>query len=361
MIKFLHAADLHLDSPFRSLPPERAAQRRGEQRALLTELADLANRRGADLLLLSGDLFDSALVGADTLDALRRALRSCRARVFIAPGNHDFCAPGSPWRGTWPENVHVFQSPTPEEVFLPELNASVWGAAFSAPTSAPLLAGFRVRDPGALNLMVLHGDAETPSSPYDPISPDEIAASGLDYLALGHIHAASGRRTAGRTVYAWPGCPMGRGFDELGEKGVYFGTLGREGCSLEFCPLPGRRYEILTVAAGDDPLAAVEAALPPDTKNDICRVVLTGEADEPDARALTAALADRFWSLSVRDETTPRRDLWAAADEDTLRGAFLRRLRAAMDAAPDAETRERCALAAKLGLAAMEGREVSEP
>ena len=97
--------------------------------------------------------------------------------------------------------------------------------------------------------MVLHGDAVNNQSPYNYISKAEIAGSGLDYLALGHIHAASGLLTEGRTAYAWPGCAMGRGFDELGEKGVYLGTLDASGCKLEFCPLSGRKYEILTVPA----------------------------------------------------------------------------------------------------------------
>ena len=362
MIKFLHAADLHLDSPFRSVPPELAAQRRAEQRELLTELVDLCNQRGCDLLLLAGDLFDSAGIYADTLEALSRAFRACRAQIFIAPGNHDCCAAGSPYlTARWPENVHIFTRPTPESVFLPELDAEVWGAAFSAQTSPALLPGFHVSDPDALSLMVLHGDAEMPGSPYNPVSADEIAASGLGYLALGHIHAASGPRSAGKTVYAWPGCPMGRGFDELGGKGVYFGMLDRSGCRLEFCPLPGRRYEILTVEAGEDPLASIEASLPADTNDDIYRIILTGEAGEPDVRALTAALSGRFWSLTVRDKTTPRRDLWAGAGDNTLRGLTLRRLREAMDAAADEAQKERCRLAARLCLAAMEGREVPEP
>lgn len=361
MIKFLHAADLHLDSPFRALSPEQAAQRRQEQRGLLTELVELCNRRSCDLLLLSGDLFDSAGVWQDTLDALLRAFRACHAQIFIAPGNHDFYAPGSPYRAAaWPDHVHIFSKGTPEPVFLPELNAAIWGAAFTGPSSPALLEGFRVRDPNVCNLMVLHGDAENAGSPYNPVTIEQIASSGLSYLALGHIHAAGGARRAGSTAYAWPGCPMGRGFDETGGKGAYFGTLGQDGCALEFCPLPGRKYEILTVQAGADPRSSVEAALPADTQSDIYRIVLTGEADEPDVRALYEALAPRFWSLDIRDETTPRRDLWAGAGEDTLKGLFLQKLRQAMRSAPDERNAPLCELAARLGLSCMEGREVPE-
>lgn len=355
VIKFLHAADLHLDSPFSGLPPERAAVRRGEQRALLDALVELCSDERCDLLLLAGDLFDAASARRESVEALARSLRGCRARVFIAPGNHDFDAPGSPYRGVWPEGVHIFHNKSPEPVVLEELNAAVWGAAFTAPAAPSLLEGFHVTEPGRLNLMVLHGDAENAASPYNPVSRAQIESSGLDYLALGHAHAASGPRRAGKTVYAWPGCAMGRGFDELGAKGVYLGTLSEAGCELSFRPLPGRRYEVLRVAAGDDPLEAVQSALPPRTEDDIYRICLTGPADPPDLRALADALASRFFSLSLRDETRPRRDLWAGAGDDTLEGLFLKKLREKRDEDPALYD-----LAAALGAAALEGREALE-
>ena len=84
MIKFLHAADLHLDAPFAALSPEQATARRQEQRALLTELAEAANAHDCDLVLLAGDLFDSAGTSDETLLALRRALASIHAPVFIS-------------------------------------------------------------------------------------------------------------------------------------------------------------------------------------------------------------------------------------------------------------------------------------
>ena len=79
MIKFLHAADLHLDAPFSALSPEQAAARRQEQRALLTELAEAANAQDCDVVLLAGDLFDSSSASEQTLLALRRALASISA------------------------------------------------------------------------------------------------------------------------------------------------------------------------------------------------------------------------------------------------------------------------------------------
>ena len=361
MIKFLHAADVHLDAPFAALSPEQSAARRQEQRALLTELAEAANAHGCDVVLLAGDLFDSAGASDETLLALRRALASIHAPVFISPGNHDCLLPGCAYlTENWPENVHIFKTDSIEAVELPEKNLRVYGAGFTARFEKPLLEGFHAKQDGMTNLMVVHGNPTQAASPYNPITPEQLKTSGLAYLALGHIHQKSGLLRRGATFYAWPGCAMGRGFDELGQKGAYLGEISDSGVRLDFLPLSGRKYEILRVEAGDDALAAVTAALPEGAQNDIYRVILTGEADSVDTAALQAALAPRFYALTVRDETRPRRALWAGAEEDTLRGLFLQALKAQYDAAEDESDKRKIVLAARCGCAAMDGREAAE-
>ena len=105
---------------------------------------------------------------------------------------------------------------------------------------------------------------------------------------------------------------------------------------------------------------AFTAALPEDTQNDIYRVILTGEAEPVETAALQAALAPRFYALTIRDETRPRRALWEGAEEDTLRGLFLQALKAQYDAAQTEADRRKIALAARCGCAAMDGREAAE-
>ena len=193
-------------------------------------------------------------------------------------------------------------------------------------------------------------------------SKEEIAASGLAYLALGHIHKRAEPLTFGGTVCAWPGCPEGRGFDELGEKGFYSGTIDDSGkVSLTFVPFARRRYEILTVDVTDqDPRAAIEAALPADTAQDLYRILLTGETGEGGVHtdALKAALADRFYALELRDRTRLAEDLWAKAKEDSLRGLFLRDLKQQLAQAQTEEDRQRVTMAARFGLAALDHRDL---
>ena len=145
MIKILHAADFHLDSPFRALSPEQARQRRQEVRENVLRLANFANAEQVELVLLSGDLFDSDEIYRETAEMLAHALGSISGRVLIAPGNHDCWDPRGPYgQVEWPENVHIFKSKTIEAVEWPEKNCVVYGAAFTEPEcTEDLLRGFR--------------------------------------------------------------------------------------------------------------------------------------------------------------------------------------------------------------------------
>ena len=331
-VRILHAADLHLDSPFEALTLAQAAQRRREQRDLLRALPELARTHGAQIILLAGDLLDSASPYPETAKALAETFDGCGAEVFLAPGNHDYYSAGAPYaRLTFPENVHIFRSPRIEAVTLPELGVRVWGAAFTDSRCPGLLRGFSVpKQAGLLDVLCLHGEVGNPASAYDPVSAAELAASGLDYAAFGHVHRFGGVQRAGGTVYAWPGCMEGRGFDETGEKGVLLVDVAAGDVQARFVPVPGRRYEILRVDVTDtDP---VQAAL----------------------AALRAALEGRVFALQLRDETRARRDLWARAGEGTLRGQFLAQLKQQYDAADSDRARETIVMAARWGLAALD-------
>ena len=363
MLKLLHAADFHLDAPFAALPPDRAAERRGEQRDLLNRLSDLAAGQRVDLVLLSGDLLDGGETRYETTQALARALERMRVPVFLAPGNHDFYSARSPYAAlSWPSHVHIFQGSGLSAVPLPELRCVVHGAAFTGPyRDDDPLAGVTVPGDGLVHLAVLHGDVGGRGR-YGPIAPASITGSGLTYLALGHVHACTGLRRAGETWWAYPGCPEGRGFDETGEKGALLVTLDSSGAEAEFVPLAMRRYEILTAdMTGDDPAAALMAVLPQGRERDIFRILLKGSAGALDLEALTALAAPYFYSVTLRDETRPARNLWERLEEDTLTGLFLRQLRARMEESSDPGERERLELAARFGLAALENGEDCRP
>ena len=360
-LKILHAADLHLDSPFEGLGAGKAAIRRKEQRELLARLADLSVTEQVDLVLLAGDLLDSSNTYYETGEELIRALRGIPAPVFISPGNHDWYSAKSPYaRLRLPENVHVFTEQTIRSVVLPELRTRVYGAAFTEPNCRSLLDGFRCEKvEGMYNVLCLHGDPVVKDSKYNPITEQQLEHSKLDYAALGHIHKASGLCRAGSTWYSWPGCPEGRGFDETGEKTVNIVTLDESLCELQTVSIAKRRYEVIRLdTEGEDPLLAIPSQIPDDTVSDVYRIILTGETDvPPDLNKLYENLSDMFFELQLRDETRLRRSVWDSAGEDTLRGLFLSRLRERFESAHSEEERIRIEQAARWGLAALDNAE----
>lgn len=357
MLHILHAADLHLDAPFAALTAEQARARRSEQRLLLDALADAAIERGADLVVLSGDLLDSEQTYRETAQALADALGRIPAPVAIAPGNHDFYGPSSLYAARiWPKNVVIFREAAPQRIELPDLE--LYGCAFTGPAryDSPL-EGFQASASGKPSVMVCHGDVEA-NDRYGSISRAQIARSGLTYLALGHVHSCSGLRQEGNTYWAYPGCAEGRGFDETGDKGALWVSIEDSGAvNAEFLPLCRRRYEILECdLTGKDPAHAVAETLSRGSREDICRLILTGEAPALDLPALLAGAASLRWALTGRDHTRVPRDLWAREGEDNLTGLFLRQMRRRIENA-DPEERPTLEKAVRFGLAALENGE----
>ena len=376
-MKLLHASDFHLDSPLTGLPPEKSAQRRRELRELPARLAKLAKDEGVDLALLPGDLFDGERVYPETVRALAQALEDMAVPVFIAPGNHDFFHEKSPYAvSLWPDNVYIFTSSELQAVELPGLNCVVHGCAFTAPhREDDPLAGFAAPDDGKLHLLCVHGEVGLTGN-YAPIDFRSLERSGAAYAALGHVHAA-GSGKAGKTLWAYPGCPEGRGFDELGPKGaliVSFGEsvrlgiispdgppmapidMGVQSVAAKFVPVCKRQYRVETVNLDD-----FTVCLPQEKSPDLVRLLLAGESrDTPDLAALTTQAAPHFFHVELRDQTTLPTELWARAVEDSLTGLFLREMRARLEAADEGE-RDKLLLAARFGLAAGEGGEDVRP
>jgi len=363
LLTFLHAADLHLDAPFLALSPEQAVERRAEQRQLLRRLTETARQAEADLVLLSGDLFDRQRLRPETMEQLYDCFESLDIPIFLAPGNHDPCLATSPYRTRpWPDNVHIFTQDSPQRMALPELGVVVYGAAFrNEHRSTSPLAEFRAQDQGLIKLGCFHGEAGTSQGHYAPIPYEDIAASGLDYLALGHNHTASGLKRVGRTFYAWPGCAEGRGFHECGEKGVYLGQLEDGRVSLDFVPLASRRYLSLKLdISGQDPQAALEDAIQQADARDLARILLVGRREPRqriDIKALTALARGYFYSAKVLDATVLAQDLWARSKEDSLIGFFLRDMQDRLEGAKTPQERKLVESAVRMALSAFEGRE----
>jgi len=351
-LKILHSADWHLDSPFAGFTEAQRILLRNEQRKIPGKVADLCRRENCDMMLLAGDIFDGEAT-RETLRLLKKALTDSGVPVLIAPGNHDFCHPDSIWvQERWPENVFIFTGGL-ESVTIQGLDCRIYGAAFRSMDCGSLLENFRAEGSETYKVAVLHGDPAQANSPYNAVTAAQVRASGLQYLALGHIHKA-GAFQAGRSLCAWPGCPMGRGWDETGEKGVCIVHI-TDVVDIQAVGLDTLCFHDLTVNIDDDPVSALEMALPASGGKDFYRVSLTGSG-EVDLNALRQAFP-QFPNLELRDKTEPPLDIWADADEDSLEGIYFTMLKKAMEA--NAEQAERTRLAAEISRKLLSGREVT--
>jgi DNA repair exonuclease SbcCD nuclease subunit len=356
-MKILHAADLHLDSPFAGRSAEQADRLKNAMRRIPRQLTALCREEGCDLVLLAGDLFDGPW-SRDSFRELYTALEQMQVPVFISPGNHDHICNDSPyWSEVWPENVHIFTRPEMGAVPLPELNCRIYGAGYRSMDCDALLEGFRAEGEEQYHIAVLHGDPTAVQSPYSPISADQLRKSGLHYAALGHVHK-SGQLRAGQTLCAWPGCPMGRGFDELDAKGVLIVTLD-DAARAEFVALDTPRFFDYETDPGFDAQSALARLLPAAGDDHFYRVTFTGEAEAPDLDALQQAFS-QFPNLQLRDRTMPLRDIWGSATEDTLEGVYFSLLKDALEQA-DEEQRQILTLAARISRQLLDGQEVRLP
>lgn len=356
MIKILHTADWHLDAPMSGFAPEIARVLQAESRKIPEKVVSLCKENGCNLLLIAGDILDGE-ASRETVAAVRNALASLDIPVIITPGNHDYCHPGSPYLNeTWSENVHIFKKAEIESIVLPELDCRIYGAGYESMDCPGLLKRFRAQGEEKYHIGVFHADATT-ASPYFPITRHQVQESGLDYVALGHIHK-QGSLSAGETLCLWPGCPMGRGFDELGEKGVILTTLGKQP-ETRFVPLDTPRFYDEKVSISDTAQAAVAAVLPIIHSDDFYRITLTGYSSPIDTAELTAQFP-HVPNLIIRDETLPEPDLWSNTDTDTLEGLVFSYLKETADTAGE-NLSQQAVLAARICRSILDGQEVVLP
>jgi len=272
-MKILHTADIHLDSPLRSLAlRSRELQNivQAATRVTLRKIIDLAIEEKVAALLLAGDVFDSARRSAQTLAFLKTQMERLNAAaipVYYIKGNHDAVNPLLDIMD-WPANVHIFNARG--ESFLLDKTAPggrsvrMHGVSFSGrrePES--LLDKFPPPAPDSINIGLLHtslGGAEG-HDVYAPCSVAELAAMGYDYWALGHIHKRSVYRQ-GTSLIVMPGCPQGRDIGEAGAKSVTMLHIGDNGAIREeeriICDI-GFFRSALNIEKAEDKTALSEA------------------------------------------------------------------------------------------------------
>lgn len=233
------------------------------------------------------------------------------------------------------------------------LNCRVYGAGYKSMDCQGLLEGFRAEGNTRWCVGVLHGDPINLTAPCCPVSAAQVRESGLDYLAMGHIHAKGSYRAG--TVCAWPGCPMGRGWDETGEKGVYIVEL-EEAASLRFLPLGLPQFHSETAVIRTDALSALEAVLPAASQPGLFPGDPDGQRQCADSQIAAAIAHLGYLLLQGRNPGKP--ESVGLAGEDSLRGLYFQKLQAL---SREEKTSDIASLAAAISMTLLDGREVELP
>lgn len=235
--RFVHAADIHLDSPLKSLAlrdPALAELIGTATRQAFVAIIDLCLDERVDALMLGGDLYDGEQTSMKTARFLAEQLRrldEAGIRTFVIRGNHDALSKITR-ELVLPDSVKLFGG-WAEAVAVADvaggLDIRVHGLSF-AQAQAPdsFLPRFKAPVEGAVNIGLMHTSLEGHGihARYAPCSPAELQASGFSYWALGHIHARDARPAAPRTAtLVMPGIPQGRDINEAGPKSVTLVTV----------------------------------------------------------------------------------------------------------------------------------------
>jgi DNA repair exonuclease SbcCD nuclease subunit len=365
-VRILHCADLHLGAAHISLGA-RSRTRRTEFRNTFHRITELAKKEEVNLLLVAGDLFDLPVVPEDICVEVRDAFAALSPlRVALCSGNHDPAVSDSVYlrEDFWPDNVTIFSSGMRVEEF-PEIGIRLVGAGFTGAYSPHTqLRRMVLPEDGLINIGLMHGTivSEGQGSDHNPITIRQIENSGLDYLALGHIHTRKAPARAGKTTYAYSGCTEGRKFGENGQKGVYIADVSHNGCDVRFVPVCERRLEYeefdITGLNGNGEIAEelrelLTKTVGPDYREQIIRVTLTGEAESGvlSTEAVEVLLSD-IWFLDLIDDTTPVIDRNELEMGNTLKALFIKKLEERAGEVPE----KRIELAKKLCLKAFAGK-----
>lgn len=340
-VKVLHCADLHIGAAESSLGAK-AQSRRAETLITFEKIINTAKENAVDILLIAGDLFNSNNIEKSFIDRVFECFSEIPVvKIVFSAGNHDPLNADSPfkkYKQDLPQNLFVLDT---KECFaeFSELNTRVYGKSFKEVYMRGCDNFFFTTDPDFINIMCIHGELRSDlNSDYNSITNNFIETSGMDYIALGHIHKRTEIEKKGNTYYAYCGCPEGQGFDELGEKGVYMGTVSKEKCEMQFIATAKRMHIAENIdISGLNSANEISNLITETLKQkygeqfgeNLYKIILTGYIDESADISLpeiTSRINEVLYFAKVKDKTEIKADFNELAKEQSLKGIFVKNM-----------------------------------
>lgn len=372
-LKFLHIGDLHLDTPFAGISPEKSEERRRGLRSSFMKVMDYVRTAGINYVLISGDLFDSEYATNSTAELLSREFRNCsETRFVIAPGSSD-CYLGNPIyeSGRLPENCFVFKSESLSSFDFDDDKVRVYGWAFMTPelSDNPLLDN-QVDDISKINVVVGYADLDGPlTSSVCPISKKELRSFGADYYAFGSRHEGGDFATYEDSMYGYSGALESVGFDNPGVGGAKLVVVKYKGGELS---IDAKNMSFGQVAFKTEPLDITGTSTNNEIINLVSRLVSDKKYGSETALRveLVGSIDPRFivpknlgndafglYSFEIIDKTMPLYGTESLKRDMSVKGEIYRQLLPMLHS-EDEEERLVAAIAFREGLAALENREI---
>lgn len=335
-MKIIHCADVHLSSNLMTnLDKERAKNRNIELLMNFERMVEYAEENFVQAIMLVGDLFDDTVVSSYILQQVLDIIKIHEEiDFFYVRGNHDRTV-FEDWTGSFPDNLILFQKHFKSflcgEVVISGMECE--GVCLDQ----TLEQVYFVED--KINIMMLHGrvvEKCEASVLEDQIPLSKLRNKHIDYLALGHIHSYSEKRLDERGRYCYSGCLEGRGFDECGQKGFVLLDIVEESKKIRttFLPFTKRMlYEEQLAMDAEMTKADMEELIKQKlykigcNKEDYVKIKLTGEMSQDCQRYLwylKKKFEQKYYYFQVVDETNIKDEYHQFAEQETLKGEFIR-------------------------------------
>lgn len=355
-MNFVHIADMHFDVPFTTLNKnELGNERRLEQREAFRKIIEYIKQNEIDYFFICGDFYEHEYVKQSTIEYINNQFKEIpNTKIYIVPGNHDPKVANSYYsKYKWNDNVYIFSS---EIEKISEENINIYGFGFdNFYMKNTKINEVKIDEPNKINILLTHGSVDGGSDElreYNPMKEQELKTLGFDYIALGHIHK-SNYNEAQPSKVIYPGSTISLGFDELGSHGMIVGNIDEDKkIQLAFVPVDKKQFYEISLPV-DEILSKeelIEAINSTDwNESGYYKIILTGKRNfEIQPLEILKYITVKN-IIKIKDKTSIKIDLENLAQEESLKGIFVKNL---LEKMTD-ENKEEILKAIEIGLEAM--------
>lgn len=354
-MRFVHIADMHFDTSFTTLTNKAGLgdKRRLDQRQAFSKIINFIKEQKIPYLFIAGDFYEHEYIRQSTIEYINNLFREIPdTHIFISPGNHDPILKNSfYYKYEWNENVHIFG---PELSFFELDDVDVYGYGFNDfYYTNNELETMEIANKDKINILVAHGTlnaSTTLEKAYNPISEKMLKEKGFDYVALGHIHKISYNDEPNQRI-VYSGSTISMGFDELGEHGMIVGEITKDSYEIAFVPVDNGEFIVKEIDVTN--MYDIEQLIStineiPFEENKYYKISLIGKRNfEIDILKLNKLIVNNN-VIKIKDNTKMNYDIEKIANDNTLKGLFVKDILERINSNP--EDIEELELALEIGL-----------